>query len=91
MASLQYYFDHYENAHRHKGNRICHAIGIPLIIAALILLISTEKTQLGWILFGAGWAFQFIGHALERTWPEFLSNPIYLLIGPLYFIKKLTK
>lgn len=88
---LQEYFDHYEKAHRHPGNRLCHGIGIPSIIVSLLLLFFTEYTVAAWSLFIVGWAFQFVGHALEKTWPEFMKNPIYLVIGPLYFFDKILK
>jgi uncharacterized membrane protein YGL010W len=87
--NLQPYFDQYEKAHLHRGNRLCHGIGIPMIIISLGVLVFSTHAQVGWYLFGIGWAFQFVGHALERTWPEFMKNPVYLLIGPLYFAHKL--
>lgn len=88
---LEEYFKQYEAAHRNPGNKLFHALGIPLIIISLVLLIFTDYQNIGWIMFAVGWVFQFIGHALERTWPEFLKNPIFLVIGPLYFLNKLTK
>ena len=88
---LQEYFDHYQRAHLNPVNRLFHSLGIPMIIAALVLLIFTGYTREGWILFGLGWVFQFIGHAVERTWPEFFQNPIYLVIGPLFFLDKIRK
>ncbi len=86
---LQEYFLTYEQAHKHPGNRLLHFLGIPSIIISLILIVFTPYSAEGWALFAVGWVFQFAGHALERTWPEFMKNPIYLLIGPLYFGHKL--
>lgn len=91
MKSLDFYFGHYRRAHRHPANIACHKIGIPTIIVALILLIATPYKLWGWGLFALGWVFQFVGHAIERSRPEFLQNPIYLLIGPLYLIHNLKE
>jgi uncharacterized membrane protein YGL010W len=35
--------------------------------------------------------FQFIGHAFEGKKPTFFSNPLYLIIGPYYFLRKLLR
>ncbi|HEX5033969.1 MAG TPA: Mpo1-like protein, partial [bacterium] len=43
------------------------------------------------ILFVVGWIFQFVGHAVEGKPPAFFSNPAYLLIGPIWLLKKLKK
>jgi uncharacterized membrane protein YGL010W len=87
--TLKQYFDHYQKAHRHPANRFFHGLGIPCIILAILILLFTQSRGLGWSLFSLGWLFQFIGHAIEKTWPEFLKNPIYLVIGPLFFLNKL--
>jgi len=92
MSQLQELFDQYGKAHSDSRNKICHKIGIPLIIVSLIALITQGwGTEWAWWMFGIGWAFQFIGHAFERTWPEFMKNPIFLAIGPLYFVNEIIK
>lgn len=83
------YFVKYGEAHQNKWNRICHSVGIPFIVISLVLLIFKETRVIGWIFFAVGWVFQLLGHAIERTRPEFLNHPIYLLIGPLYFVRKI--
>jgi uncharacterized membrane protein YGL010W len=92
MTSLQNLLDQYGKAHRDPRNKICHKIGIPLIIVSLIaLLIQGWNLEWAWWAFGIGWAFQFVGHAFERTWPEFMRNPIFLVIGPIYFVNEISK
>src|SRR5258708_1685892 len=89
--TLQDYFDHYQKAHLHPANRLCHGIGIPAILVALSVIVFTSHRQEGWILFAIGWIFQLVGHLIERNWPEFLQNPVYLVIGPLFFLNKIQK
>ncbi len=35
-------------------------------------------------MFGTGWAIQFLGHYFEGKKPAFGSNPINLVLGPLW-------
>lgn len=79
----------YNQDHQHPMNRLTHYIGIPMIIISLPWFFFDWKVALG--LFILGWIFQFIGHAFEGNKPAFFSNPLYLLVGPIYFLKKLFK
>lgn len=83
--------DQYGHAHRHPINKLCHKIGIPMILISLIALAVTWGDAWAWWLFGVGWVFQFIGHAFERTWPEFMKNPVFLFVGPVYFVRELRR
>ena len=38
--------------------------------------------------FIAGWILQFVGHKIEGNQPAFFRNPIYLLVGPLWLIRR---
>ena len=41
------------------------------------------------VLFGAGWVFQLVGHAVyEKNRPAFFRNLAHLLIGPLWIARK---
>lgn len=79
----------YRQDHQHPVNRWTHAIGIPMIIISLPLFFFHWPWALG--LFVAGWMFQFIGHVFEGKKPTFFSNPLYLLVGPYYFLRKLLR
>ena len=83
MAS---FVEEYKAKHQHPINKLTHTIGIPMIVISLIVVFFNWK--LGLTLFIVGWVLQFIGHAFEGNMPAFFSNPIYLLIGPLWFLKK---
>ncbi|MBA4494495.1 Mpo1-like protein [Paenactinomyces guangxiensis] len=77
----------YRQDHQHPVNKLTHAIGIPLIIISLPWFFFNWKTAL--ILFVLGWAFQFVGHWFEGKKPSFFSNPTFLIVGPVYFLRKL--
>lgn len=79
----------YRRDHQHPVNRGTHAIGIPMIIISLPLFFFHWEWALG--LFVAGWVFQLIGHAFEGKKPTFFSNPLYLFVGPYYFLRKLLR
>lgn len=75
----------YEQSHRHPVNRLCHLIGIPMIVLAVVLAVAAIVVDGLWLpalaLFLAGWLFQFIGHAFEGKPPEFFSDWRFLLVG----------
>lgn len=83
----QSFIEKYKAEHTHPMNRLTHTIGIPMIVISLVAVFFNWKIGVG--LFILGWILQFIGHAFEGNKPAFFSNPIYLLVGPLWFIKKI--
>ncbi|MEO5668139.1 MAG: DUF962 domain-containing protein [Bdellovibrionota bacterium] len=91
MSKLDSLLDQYGQAHRDPRNKLCHSLGIPMIIFSIVALFATGGAAWAWWVFGIGWALQFIGHAFERTWPEFMRNPIFLVLGPLYFARKIRR
>jgi len=88
-VTLQEYLDAYEAAHRSTGNQVTHAIGIPMIVASLV--IAFWHPVWAAVLFVVGWIFQFIGHHLEGNSPKFFQGPVFLLIGPLWVLIKLGR
>jgi uncharacterized membrane protein YGL010W len=77
----------YKTKHRNPVNKVLHTIGIPAIVASLVVVFFNWKIGLG--LFVGGWILQFVGHVFEGTAPAFLKNPIYLIVGPVWWVKKL--
>lgn len=61
----------YSHSHQHPVNRLCHTLGIPLIVVSLALAPMTLLVPLlGWIalaLFMVGWILQFAGHAVDEA------------------------
>lgn len=84
MASS--FVDNYKAKHRHPLNRLTHSIGIPMIVLALPLFFFSWRWGLA--LFVSGWIFQFVGHLIEGNQPAFFQNPIYLLVGPWWLIRR---
>jgi len=84
---MQSFIENYKAGHRHPINRLTHYIGIPAIVVSLVAIFFNFK--LGLALFVIGWALQFIGHFVEGNRPAFFKNPIYLLVGPLWLMKRL--
>ncbi|MGA9997061.1 MAG: DUF962 domain-containing protein [Pyrinomonadaceae bacterium] len=78
--------ENYKEKHRHPLNRLMHSIGIPMIVVSLPLFFWNWRWALA--LFIVGWIFQFIGHAIEGNQPAFFRNPVYLLVGPLWLLRR---
>src|ERR1044072_9015962 len=82
----QDFIANYKAKHQHPLNRLFHSIGIPLIVISLPLFIVSWRWALA--LFIAGWIFQFVGHAIEGNQPAFFKNPVDLLVGPLWLVRR---
>jgi len=80
------FMDNYKAKHRHPLNKLTHNIGIPLIVISLPLFFFNWRWALG--LFVVGWVFQFVGHLIEGNQPAFFRNPVYLLVGPLWLVRR---
>ena len=83
---MQSFVDNYKTKHTHPLNRLTHSIGIPLIVISLPVFFFAWRWALA--MFVVGWILQFVGHAIEGNQPAFFRNPIYLLVGPLWLIKR---
>jgi uncharacterized membrane protein YGL010W len=83
----------YELSHQHPMNRRCHTVGIPLIVASLVLVLpAIWFPPVRWVsgsLFVLGWALQFIGHAYERKPPEFFKDWRFLFVGVRWWLWKM--
>lgn len=82
----QSFMESYRAKHQHPLNRATHYVGIPMIVVSLAVVFFNWKLGAG--LFVLGWAFQFLGHFIEGNQPAFFKNPLYLLVGPLFVMKK---
>ncbi|HKW88279.1 MAG TPA: DUF962 domain-containing protein [Candidatus Acidoferrales bacterium] len=88
MASLSEYMARYDHEHTNHWNKACHGIGIPLVIAGIVLLILL-RWRLGLSLFVLGWIFLFGGHRIEGNKPAFFQGVIYFLVGPIWVVKEI--
>jgi uncharacterized membrane protein YGL010W len=83
----------YGQSHRHPVNRLCHTLGIPLIVLSLPLFLLALVVDRFWtvpvVLFVAGWVFQFVGHAFEGKPPEFFHDWRFLFVGLRWWVAKI--
>lgn len=92
--SSQQWVEEYEEGHTHPVNRVCHAVGIPLISASIPLFVAACVLGRYWrvpvTLFTVGWGFQFVGHAFEGKPPEFMKDPRFLFVGLRWWVSKIV-
>lgn len=89
MPELNEYMSRYDHEHHHPLNKVLHGIGIPMILAGLVLLFLAWPWGLA--LFAVGWVLLFAGHKIEGNNPAFFQGPIYFLVGPLWVAKELKE
>ncbi len=85
----------YSESHQHPINRTLHTLGIPMIVASLILglaglLLMPQLLIAAAVLFVIGWILQFVGHALERKPPEFFKDWRFLFVGLRWWLAKIS-
>jgi len=78
----------YEDDHRHPVNRACHTVGVPLIAASIPTAATLVGLPVAAGLFAVGWTFQLVGHAFEGRKPSFVDDRRALLVGLLWWLKK---
>ncbi len=88
MTSLSEYMARYDHEHTNGWNKVCHGVGIPLVIAGIVLLIML-RWKVGLTLFVLGWILLFGGHRIEGNKPAFFQGVIYFLVGPLWVAKEI--
>ena len=88
MPSLSQYMAQYDHEHTNPWNKVMHAVGIPIVIAGLVLLCITWW-QIVLAFFVGGWILLFAGHRIERNRPAFFQGVVYFLVGPLWIAKEL--
>ena len=83
----------YSSSHQHPINRLCHTLGIPTILASVLLFLASIFVHRLWpyalALFLLGWVLQFIGHAFEGKPPEFFSDWRFLFVGVRWWWAKI--
>lgn len=88
MPTLAEYMARYDHEHTNGWNKFLHGIGIPMIVAGIVLLFV--RWELGLALFVGGWVLLFLGHRIEGNKPAFFQGLIYFLVGPLWVGKELV-
>ena len=88
MAGFERYMEQYDHEHHNPWNKVLHAIGIPAVLAGIVLLVLLHW-KLGLALFFGGWVLLFAGHRIEGNKPAFFQGVIYFLVGPIWIAKEL--
>jgi uncharacterized membrane protein YGL010W len=87
------WIDRYGRSHQHPVNRLCHTVGIPLIVLSLPCFVAALAVPGLWRvalgMFLLGWLFQFVGHAVEGKPPEFVHDWRFLLVGLRWWVAKI--
>lgn len=86
---LKAMLEKYRQDHQNPVNKALHTVGIPMIVGSLLILPINPLLAVG--MFVLGWILQFVGHAFEGKMPSFFSDPRFLLVGPMWFVKKLRR
>jgi uncharacterized membrane protein YGL010W len=85
---------HYATSHQHPVNRLCHTLGIPLILISLLVFFAGIFLHRLWMyalaFFITGWIFQFVGHAFEGKAPEFFHDWRFLFVGVRWWWAKVN-
>ena len=83
----------YATSPQHPDNRMCHTLGIPLIVVSLVMFVASIAIDGLWRwalgLFVVGWVFQFVGHAFEGKPPEFFHDWRFLFVGLRWWVAKM--
>jgi hypothetical protein len=78
----------YDATHQNAMNRKLHRIGIPMIVAGAAGLLLSRPLRPMWgaaaMSFTAGWALNFVGHAIEKSKPAFADDPLSFIAGPVW-------
>ena len=79
----------YQQDHQDPRNQFCHTVGIPLIAASLPIGATIVGLPVAVPMFAVGWGFQFVGHYFEGKKPSFVDDRRQLLVGVLWWTKKM--
>ena len=88
MPGLDKYMAQYDHEHTNVWNKVMHAIGIPIILAGIVLAIFTFW-RTGLAFFVGGWILLFAGHRIEGNKPAFFQGVVYFLVGPIWVAKEI--
>jgi uncharacterized membrane protein YGL010W len=88
LSQIANYMPQYDHEHTNPGNKAMHAIGIPIILAGIILEIFTFW-RIGLAFFVGGWILLFAGHGIEGNKPAFFQGILCFLVGPVWVAKEI--
>jgi len=81
-------YSHYDGAHTHPVNRALHLIAIPVGFSSLIVV--WFHWVIGLLLIPTAFALAWTGHLIEGNQPAFLTNPVHVLVAPVWMAKRIA-
>lgn len=81
------WYESYDNAHNHPVNRALHMLAIPVGFSSLIVVWFDWIVAL--LLIPAAFAIAWIGHLIEGNRPATVTNPLHVLVAPLWMVRRL--
>jgi len=80
-------YSHYDGAHTHPVNRALHMIAIPVGFSSIVVV--WFHWVVGLLLIPVALALATLGHVIEGNRPAFLTNPVHVLVAPVWMVKKI--
>ena len=62
---IRRFLSNYLERHRHPGNQLLHAVGLPLTFLVPVILLFERQWWWAAAAFAGGYLLQFAGHAVE--------------------------
>ena len=82
------FYPYYLAEHQHPLCRALHYIGSSLVIAVLILALSSQQWRMLWLLPLIGYGFAWLGHLVfEHNKPATFQYPFYSLAADWVMLK----
>lgn len=86
--SFAEFYPYYLAEHQHPLCRALHYIGSSLVIAVLILALSSQQWRMLWLLPLIGYGFAWLGHLVfEHNKPATFQYPFYSLAADWVMLK----
>ena len=80
-------YSHYDGAHKHPVNRALHMIAIPVGFSSFIWF-WYRHFLVGVAMIPAAFALAWVGHLIEGNKPAFFSNPVHVLVAPVWLVRR---
>ncbi len=80
-------YAHYDSSHTHPVNRALHLIAIPVGFSSIVVV--WFHWIIGLLLVPVALGLATLGHIIEGNRPAFLSNPMHILVAPVWMAKRI--
>ena len=81
-SSFAEFYPFYLSEHRNRTCRRLHFVGSSLVLAVIVLAVSSGQLRWLWLMPVIGYGFAWIGHfAFEKNRPATFKHPLYSLAG----------